>query len=173
MGIDWNHELADQLDWQWGAQMRPRYEGLTDEEYFWEPVADTWSIRPRGQGRTETEWGGGAFIMDGAHPAPDPPPVTTIAWRLAHLIVGTFGARVAGHFDGPPVDPGTFEYAGTAAGACVNWMTSTPPGCTVCTASGKTGLPALAAPPKALSPTTPWRRWSCTSTVRRCTTVPR
>jgi hypothetical protein len=46
-----------------------------------------------------------------------PAPVTTIAWRLAHLIVGVFGARVAGHFGGPPVDYQTFDYAGPAAQA--------------------------------------------------------
>jgi hypothetical protein len=44
-------------------------------------------------------------------------PVTTIAWRLAHLGVQVFGARVASHFGGPPVDPQTFEFAGTASGA--------------------------------------------------------
>jgi hypothetical protein len=48
---------------------------------------------------------------------PSPAPVTTIAWRLAHLIVGVFGTRVADHFGGPPIDYQTFSYAGTAAQA--------------------------------------------------------
>ena len=43
--------------------------------------------------------------------------MTTIAWRLAHIIVGVFGARNAGHFGGPPVDYQTFAYAGSAAQA--------------------------------------------------------
>jgi DinB superfamily len=43
--------------------------------------------------------------------------VTTIAWRLAHLIVGVFGSPVASHFGGPPVSYQTFEYAGRAAQA--------------------------------------------------------
>jgi DinB superfamily len=43
----------------------------------------------------------------------------TIAWRLAHVIVGVFGGRNAGHFGGPPVDWDTFNYAGTAAEALV------------------------------------------------------
>ena len=43
--------------------------------------------------------------------------MTTIAWRLAHIIVGVLGARVASHFGGPPADYQTFEYAGTAAAA--------------------------------------------------------
>jgi DinB family protein len=115
--IEWNTQLHDQLDWHWSAQLRPRLEGLTDEEYFWEPVAGCWSIRPRGEGRAALSLWGGALGMDYAFPEPSPPPVTTIAWRLAHVIVGVFGGRVAGHFGGPPVDYETFGYAGTAAQA--------------------------------------------------------
>jgi DinB superfamily len=37
-------------------------------------------------------------MIDFALPEPDPPPVTTIAWRIAHLVVGVLGARVATHF---------------------------------------------------------------------------
>ena len=32
-------QLADQLDWHWRQQLRPRLDGLTDDEYFWEPGA--------------------------------------------------------------------------------------------------------------------------------------
>jgi len=46
MDIDWNAELISQLDWHWQHQLRPRVDGLTDEEYFWEPVPGCWSIRP-------------------------------------------------------------------------------------------------------------------------------
>jgi hypothetical protein len=52
--------------------------------------------------------------MDIAWPAPDPAPVTTIAWRLAHVIVGCFGMRTAAHFGGPAVEWEDFCYAGTA-----------------------------------------------------------
>jgi hypothetical protein len=51
-----------------------------------------------------------------AHPAPAPPPVTTIAWRLAHL-VGVFAERTANHFGGAPFSYETFEWSGTAEGA--------------------------------------------------------
>jgi DinB superfamily len=117
VGIDWTCQLAEQLDWHWRRQLRPRYEGLTDAEYFWEPVANSWNIHPRGQGRAAIAAGGGEFVIDFAYPEPSPAPVTTIAWRLAHLIVGVFGTRVASHFGGPPVDYQTFHYAGTAAQA--------------------------------------------------------
>src|SRR5215472_5607132 len=112
--IDWNHELAEQFDWHWREQLRPRLEGLTDAEYLWEPVANCWNIHPRGAGRTAIAAGSGDFVIDFALPGPSPAPVTTIAWRLAHIIVGVFGARVAGHFGGPEVDYETFEYAGRA-----------------------------------------------------------
>ena len=115
--MDWPRELADQLGWHWEQQLRPRLEGLSDEEYFWEPAPDGWSVRPRGQSQAPVQAGSGAFTIDFAFPEPDPPPVTTIAWRLGHLVVGVFGMRIASHFGGPPVDYQTFEYAGTAAEA--------------------------------------------------------
>jgi hypothetical protein len=33
-----NTELLEQLTWHWTNQLRPRLDGLTDEEYLWEPV---------------------------------------------------------------------------------------------------------------------------------------
>jgi DinB superfamily len=116
MDIDWNTLLTDQLDLHWRTQLRPRMDGLTDEEYFWEPVAGCWSIRPRGESNPAAP-GSGDYTADFAFPEPDPPPVTTIAWRLAHIIVGVFGMRNAGHFGGPPVDYQTFAFAGSAAQA--------------------------------------------------------
>lgn len=61
---------------------------MTDEEYRWEPVPGSWSIRPRaagpGPGATVLS-GAGDWGRDGGRPHPYPPPVTTIAWRLDHL----------------------------------------------------------------------------------------
>jgi hypothetical protein len=112
--IDWNHQLADQLDWHWRNQLRARLDGLTDEEYFWEPVAGCWNIHPRGQSTAPISAGSGEFTIDYAFPEPDPAPVTTIAWRLGHIIVGVLGMRNAAHFGGPAVDYQTFTYAGAA-----------------------------------------------------------
>jgi hypothetical protein len=117
MDLDWNFMLVDQLDWLWRNQTRPRLAGLTDAEYFAEPVPGCWSLRPRGTGTAPIAVGGGGYVLEFAIPAPEPPPVTTIAWRLAHVIVGVFGSRVASHFGGPPVAWDTFDYAGTADGA--------------------------------------------------------
>lgn len=110
-------ELADQLRWHWENQARPRLEGLTDEEYFWEPVPDCWSVRPRGTGSAPVQAGSGDFSIDFGFPEPVPPPVTTIAWRIGHLLVGVLGVRNAAHFGGPPVNYEDFAYPGTAAEA--------------------------------------------------------
>ena len=99
--LDVTAELLAQLEWHWSIQLRPRLNGLTDDEYLWEPAQP----------------GSGPFTVDFAYPEPDPPPVTTIAWRLAHIVVGVLGMRVASHFGGPPVDYQSHAYAGTAADA--------------------------------------------------------
>src|SRR5919199_3471962 len=112
-----NEELVEQLTWHWTEQLRPRLDGLTDEEYLWEPVPGAWNVRPRGRARTERWGGSGDTVVEFAFPAPEPTPVTTIAWRLAHVIVGVFGMRNASHFGGPPTDYDTFDYAPTAKAA--------------------------------------------------------
>jgi hypothetical protein len=111
--IDWTSQLADQLDWHWDNHLRPKLTGLTDEEYLWEPVPGCWNVRPRPTGDTAAP-GSGPYTVDFAWPEPSPPPVTTIAWRLAHIIVGIFGMRAANHFNAPPVRYDDFCYAGTA-----------------------------------------------------------
>lgn len=120
-------ELVDQLTFQWEGATRPRLAGLTDEEYLWEP-APGWTIRAAGTPGA-TDIGSGDFRIDYALPTPEPPPLTSIAWRMAHLSIGVFGMRTAAHFGGPPLDYGTFPYAGTAAGglaqldaAYAGWM---------------------------------------------------
>lgn len=115
--LAWNETLVDQLDRHWTHQLRPRLTGLTDDEYFWEPAPGAWSVRPRGTGDAPALGGGGDFTIDFEYPEPDPAPVTTIAWRVGHLVVGVFGARNAAHFGGPAADYMTWEYAGTAEGA--------------------------------------------------------
>ena len=117
MTIDWSTELVEQLDWHWRGQLRPRLDGLTDDEYFWEPAPGAWNVRPRGTSTAPVQAGSGAFTSDFAFPPAEPAPVTTIAWRLAHVIVGVFGARVASHFGGPAFDYHGHHYAGTAAEA--------------------------------------------------------
>lgn len=112
--MDWNKELDDQLDWHWTNHLRPRFDGLTDEEYFWEPVSTCWSVRPKGVAPEGSAIGEGEYAIDYVYPEPTPVPVTTIAWRLAHIIVGIFGGRTHRHFGGPAITYETHAYATTA-----------------------------------------------------------
>jgi len=109
--------LVDQLEFHWRHQLRPRLAGLTDEEYFAELVPGAWNVRPRGTGTASVQAGSGAFTIDFEMPEPSPVPVTTIAWRIGHLVVGVLGTRNAAHFDGPDCDYQDFAYAGTATQA--------------------------------------------------------
>jgi len=86
----WNETLRDQLDFHYRYLVRPRLEGLTDEEYLWEPAPGSWSIRPRHEATSSHAAGAGELVMDYAWPEPEPAPLTTIAWRIAHVVVGCF-----------------------------------------------------------------------------------
>ena len=116
--LDWQAELDTQLSWHWENQLRPRLDGLTDAEYFWEPVGGCWSIRPRAEA-VALAIGSGPYIIDFAFPEPDPPPVTTIAWRLSHLIVGVFADRNARYFSGPAISYESYDYPASADQALV------------------------------------------------------
>ncbi len=107
MTFSWNSALLDQLTFAWDYQFQPRLEGLTDEEYRWEPVAGCWSVRPTSDG---------AWRQDLARPEPTPPPFTTIAWRLAHIAT-IFGQRASNHFGDGSFDPMVVSWTGSARDA--------------------------------------------------------
>ncbi|GAA1234912.1 DinB family protein [Prauserella halophila] len=109
--------LRDQLTWHWDNQIRPRLDGLTDDEYFREPAPGAWNVRPRGTSTAPIQGGSGAMTIDFAAPPPEPEPVTTIAWRLGHVIVGVLAMRNASHFGRAATDYVSFEYAETAGEA--------------------------------------------------------
>ena len=81
---------------------RPRLDGMTDDEFLWEPVRGMWSIRPGLAGITPEAFGPGDHVLD-LDTSIDPfdvGPMTTIAWRIGHLVSGfagryewTFGDR--------------------------------------------------------------------------------
>jgi hypothetical protein len=101
--------LVDQLEFYWDAHLWPRLEGLTDEEYHWEPVPDCWSVRPD---PAEPPGGPGRLVIEGAgRRPPEPAPFTTLAWRLLHVAVGCFHIRVSAFFgDGSvPADATMFD----------------------------------------------------------------
>lgn len=65
---------------------RDRLAGLTDAEHLWEPAPGAWSLRRRGQAAGSAPYGAGEWQMDRGADRDAPAPVTTIAWRLGHLI---------------------------------------------------------------------------------------
>jgi hypothetical protein len=72
LSLEW---LTFALEEAW-TTLRQRVEGLSAPEFFWEPVPGCWTVHPAEDGQ---------WIMDYADPAPEPPPFTTIAWRLVHI----------------------------------------------------------------------------------------
>lgn len=89
--LDWKHELIDQIDFAFNHHFLHRMEGLKDEEYLWEPVADVWTVRAGSDNFSPT--------IDPLMEA-DPAPFTTIAWRLHH-ITDFLTKRWVNHFGNP------------------------------------------------------------------------
>ncbi|WP_433010901.1 DinB family protein [Kribbella sp. CA-294648] len=88
MEIDWNAEVVEQLHSHWQDRLRPRLDGLTDDELFWLPVSS-------------------------AQPAENREPVTTIAWRLTHLIEG-LGPPTIPHFKPTTAAPPFVDFGSSA-----------------------------------------------------------
>jgi hypothetical protein len=88
-------ELTDLSAEVW-QRLRGRLDGLTDDEYFWEPAPGCWTVRARADGTWTADW---------PLPRPEPEPFTTIAWRLWHLI-DMYGENRAPRWLGvPPQGP--------------------------------------------------------------------
>ena len=74
---------------EWSRRYQDRLRGLTQAEYDWEPVPGAWSVRTTPDGAQ----------VERVEPDPDPPPVTTIAWRMWHIAIEClegYAARVFG-----------------------------------------------------------------------------
>jgi hypothetical protein len=80
--------LHDQLAHAFAAAQW-QVQDLDDDEYFWEPVPECWSVRRRRDARTSGACGVGDWVIDGEWPLTGPPPVTTIAFRVVHLAAWT------------------------------------------------------------------------------------
>ncbi|MGW1027639.1 DinB family protein [Streptomyces sp. NPDC002577] len=97
----WADQLVDQLEFYWNFHFLPRLADLSDEEYFWEPVDGCWTLRRNEEGR---------YVLDDGEP-PEPPPVTTIAWRLVHIGGYCLANRASAFFGagGGPDDADMFD----------------------------------------------------------------
>ena len=70
--------VTTQIDWWWKALFRRRLDGLTDEELWWEPAPDCWTLHADDTGAYRYEW-------PPQSQGDEVPPFTTIAWRLCHV----------------------------------------------------------------------------------------
>lgn len=72
------HSIITTFDYVWD-RLSSRLAGLSDEEYFWEPVAGCWWLRQGDDGWWRLDGGrGGVRRLS-------PFPWATIAWRIGHL----------------------------------------------------------------------------------------
>lgn len=94
--------------WWWGS-VTMRMSGLTDDEYFWKPVPDAYCLIPR-NGNLYCSWPPGS-----QHETT--PPVTTIAWRMAHVAQGCFENRWHQFFGEPLPDWQEAPFPASAAEA--------------------------------------------------------
>jgi DinB superfamily len=83
-----------------------RLAGLTADEYLWEPYDGMWSLRRRTEPATPNAFGPGAWVLDlDTSISPfDIGPLSTIAWRIGHLVSG-FAGRWEWTFGGRTVEP--------------------------------------------------------------------
>lgn len=104
--------LCAHLDYAWD-RLRPRMEGLADAEYFYEPApdADVWTVRTDNAGKATADW---------VYPPPDPPPFTTIAWRLTHIAM-LLDSRADYHFGPAAMTLDDIAWPGTADDALA-WL---------------------------------------------------
>jgi hypothetical protein len=113
VAIDWNSEVLNQIETHWQQRLRPRLDGLSDEEFFWQPVPGCWTISRRGESQAPISYGSGEFTWDYGPKSDDSEPMTTIAWRLGHVIE-CLASMNGSHFGGPQTSVETIAYPGTA-----------------------------------------------------------
>lgn len=80
--------IVEQFEWHWRDLLRPRLEGLTDAELFWDPTSGgrpAWTVHSAAEQRTAHQAGAGELVIDFDLVDEQPQPFTTIAWRLGGL----------------------------------------------------------------------------------------
>lgn len=101
MALNWPGEILAQAEFYWDYSLQPRLQGLTDAEFHWKPVPEAWTIRRLPNGR---------HAPDSACPDPEPAPVTTIAWRLGHIVVDVLETRINWHFGDRTLSRDTIDW---------------------------------------------------------------
>src|SRR5258705_8741627 len=96
------------LEFRWTELIRSRLEGLTDQEYLWEPAVGCLSVRPDGTG---------GFTLDPVRSSELP--VGNIGWRMAHLAFSLSAHPVAAVAFGPDWPAPQLADPGGTAGSAI------------------------------------------------------
>jgi hypothetical protein len=97
--------LSLQLQTSW-FMLWAGLEGLSEQEYAWQPAADCWTIRMGPDGH---------WARDGVSPGPGPRPVPTIAWRICTL-AGLQALRTDWTFGGHSLTWDLIDLPGSVSG---------------------------------------------------------
>lgn len=62
------------------------WKDLSDDEFFWDPVPDSWGVRRRSECRSRDPFGGGDWVVDfDVQRSLSDEPMTTIGWLFWHM----------------------------------------------------------------------------------------
>jgi hypothetical protein len=75
-------------------RLMDRLDGITVEEYRWEPAPESWSVRRSGSG----------WAVERSETDPVPAPLTTIAWRTWHIASDCLAGYTTGFLGDWPLD---------------------------------------------------------------------
>ena len=100
MERDVAHLVLKSIDEVWERQ-RGRFEGLTQEEYLWEPAPGCWSVS-----QVDGRW----VVPPRVDPDPGPAPITTVAWRLWHIGPDCLGSYLRGGLGEWPLEVHDVEW---------------------------------------------------------------
>ena len=94
--------------------IEPNISDLTDDEYFWEPAPNCWSVRQRSELTSTDSWGRGDYAVETSFDGSQQPSTTTIAWRLLHAY-DCFRGYASRAFGRGPLDWNDIEIPRSAA----------------------------------------------------------
>lgn len=121
------------------TRLHRRLDGLTAEEYLWEPVADCWSVR-----ESNGRWVAEPRTRESEKSVPQP--VTTIAWRTWHIAADCLAGYVSPSLGDWPLGLPADEWYGEPDAALAALDTATRAFTDRVTALGEDGLAAPLGP---------------------------
>lgn len=101
------------------AKLATILDGLSDEEFFWEPVEGCWTVHRRSDTRDVDADGSGEWVIDYVVPEPEVAPFTTLAWRVVHIAIVNY--LYWDYAFGPATLSFDLDNPGTA-GEAVQWL---------------------------------------------------